>query len=211
MRRFNPARAGRWSVPLLGTATALLIAVAACTPPSGQSVTAPSSSSLPARTTAPPAGLKQVHDPGMVTGTIAGPCRARGQLPDPRCTPGAYDPAVTAAVLCAHGYSTAAYRPPASDTTRFKYGQAYPAYGLPASERTELDHLVSLELGGANDAANLWPEPPPSPNPKDETEGDLRAWVCAAKGATAQDRLTRAQIAIAADWTAALADLGIPA
>ena len=35
-------------------------------------------------------GLKKVHDPGHVTGTIHGHCayRDRGQLPDPRCTPG---------------------------------------------------------------------------------------------------------------------------
>ncbi len=44
-------------------------------------------------------GLKKVHDPGRVTGTIHGHCtyRDHGQLPDPRCTPGSVDPAVTAA------------------------------------------------------------------------------------------------------------------
>ena len=36
-------------------------------------------------------GLKKVHDPGRVTGTIHGRCyyRDHGQLPDPRCTPAA--------------------------------------------------------------------------------------------------------------------------
>jgi len=44
-------------------------------------------------------GLKKVHDPGHVTGTIHGHCsyRDHGQLPDPRCTPGSIDPAVGAA------------------------------------------------------------------------------------------------------------------
>ena len=57
---------------------------------------------------------------------------------------------------------------------------AYPAYGTPQSERTELDHLVPLELGGSNDATNLWPEYPPSPNPKDKVEDALNAAVCEA-------------------------------
>ena len=61
--------------------------------------------------------------------------------------------------------------------------------------RTELDHLVSLELGGSNDASNLWPEAPPSPNPKDEVEGALNSAVC-----DGQVTLAAAQDAIAADW-----------
>jgi hypothetical protein len=44
-------------------------------------------------------GLVAVHDPGRVTGMLIGPCRARdhGMLPDPSCTPGTVDPAVTQA------------------------------------------------------------------------------------------------------------------
>jgi hypothetical protein len=167
-------------------------------------------SSTPAQTPPP----RQAADPGHVTGTLTGPCHYRGapvpnELPDPGCTPGAYDPAVTAAVLCAAGYTTRSYRPPASETTKFKYGQAYPAYGIPASETSELDHLISLELGGSNDAANLWPEPPGVPNPKDSVENQLHRWVCHATGAAAQTRLQEAQAAIAADWTTAEQVLGI--
>ncbi len=104
-----------------------------------------------------------MHDPGRVTGTLAGPCHARdqGRLPDRRCTPGAVDPAVTQAdirsTICSPGYAEGV-RPPESQTEAFKFGQAYPAYGITASTGSELDHLVPLELGGANDAANLWPE-----------------------------------------------------
>ena len=45
--------------------------------------------------------LLRVHDPRRVTGTITGHCtfRDHGQLPDPRCTPGAVDPNVTQANL----------------------------------------------------------------------------------------------------------------
>ena len=147
-----------------------------------------------------------MHDPGQVTGTLTGPCHYRdgGQLPDPRCTPGAYDPVITTAVLCSAGYSTRSYRPPVYQTSRFKYESAYPAYGLASGTRTELDHLVSLELGGSNDASNLWPEQPPTPNPKDAVENELHAAVCAG-----QVKLAAAQRAIARNWTTALQVLGL--
>jgi hypothetical protein len=165
---------------------------------------------IPAASAAP---LQTAHDPGQVTGTLAGPCRYRGTapqyLPDPGCTPGSYDPAVTAAVICAHGFTTRGYRPPEADTERFKFGDAYPAYGVPPGTRTELDHLVPLELGGDNSAANLWPEVPPTPNPKDAVEGALHQWVCAAPASQQQGRLASAQQAIAADWITAEAVLGV--
>ncbi len=156
-------------------------------------------------------GLKKVHDPGRVTGTIHGHCgyRDHGQLPDPRCTPGSIDPAVTQAdirsTICKSGY-TKKVRPPESQTERFKYDVAYPAYRTPGSERTELDHLVPLELGGSNDATNLWPEYPPTPNPKDKVENTLNAAVC-----DGRITLAAAQDAIASDWLTATKKLGIGA
>jgi hypothetical protein len=154
-------------------------------------------------------GLKKVHDPGRVTGTIHGHCNYRdhGQLPDPRCTPGSIDPDVTQAdirsTICKKGW-TNTVRPPESQTERFKYRVAYPAYGTPVSERTELDHLVPLELGGSNDATNLWPEYPPPPNPKDKVENILNAAVCEGRVS-----LTAAQDAIASDWLTAEKKLGL--
>jgi len=156
-------------------------------------------------------GLKKVYDPGRVTGTIHGHCsyRDHGQLPDPRCTPGSIDPAVTQAgirsTICKKGWTTTV-RPPESQTERFKYDVAYPAYGTPQSERTELDHLVPRELGGSNDATNLWPEYPPSPNPKDRVENALNAAVC-----DGRVKLAAAQAAIAADWLTAEKKLGLSA
>ena len=154
-------------------------------------------------------GLKKVHDPGRVTGTIHGHCsyRDHGQLPDPRCTPGSIDPDATQAdirsTICKKGW-TATVRPPEPQTEQFKYHVAYPAYGTPQSERTELDHLVPLELGGSNDATNLWPEYPPTPNPKDKVEDALNAAVCEGRVS-----LTAAQDAIAADWLTAEKNLGL--
>jgi hypothetical protein len=63
---------------------------------------------------------------------------------------------------------------------------------------------VSLELGGSNDATNLWPEVPPSPNPKDQVEDTLHDAVCAG-----QVSLAAAQNAIASDWMTAEARLGL--
>ena len=154
-------------------------------------------------------GLKKVHDPGRVTGTIHGHCayRDRGRLPDRRCTPGSIDPDVTQAdlgsTICKRGW-TRTVRPPESQTERFKYDVAYPAYRTPGSERTELDHLVPLELGGSNDATNLWPEYPPAPNPKDSVENALNAAVCDGRVS-----LTAAQNAIASDWLTAERRLGL--
>ena len=154
-------------------------------------------------------GLKKVHDPGRVTGTLHGHCayRDHGQLPDPRCTPGSIDPAVTQAnirsTICRSGY-TKKVRPSESQTERFKFDVAYPAYSDAKSKRTELDHLVSLELGGSNDATNLWPESPPTPNPKDKVENALNAAVC-----DGRVTLAAAQDAIASDWLTAEAKLGL--
>jgi hypothetical protein len=136
----------------------------------------------------------------------AGSCRATGSglygLPDPGCTPGAIDPAVTQAnlarTICHAGYSESV-RPSESITEREKvaslrsYGDHKPLHAY------EYDHLVSLELGGApNDARNLWPEPGASPNPKDSLEDRLHARVC-----DHQMTLAAAQRAIAQNWVAA--------
>ena len=180
----------------------------------GPTATGPAVSTAPpsadSQTKRPSAGsLRQVHDPGEVTGTIPSSCTYRdgGHLPDPSCTPGAIDPAVTQAnirsTICRSGY-TKTVRPPESETERFKFDQAYPAYGVRHSTRTELDHLVSLELGGANDASNLWPQRPPTPNPKDDVENAVHHAVCSGRVT-----LAAAQQAIASNWTTAETRLGL--
>lgn len=134
-----------------------------------------------------------------------GSCHAIGSglysRPDPRCTPGALNPAVTQATIgqtiCRPGW-TATVRPPESITEPEKrasmvaYGDHRPIWDY------EYDHLVPLELGGAvNDRRNLWPEPSASPNPKDAVENSLRREVC--------DRrlpLAKAQREIASNWVA---------
>jgi hypothetical protein len=198
-------------------AVAAALCLTSCSSAALSALTAPSSSSAAAGAASTagntPASsghaLLRVHDPRRVTGTMPAHCayRNHGQLPDPRCTPGAVDPAVTQgnlrSTICHPGY-TKTVRPSSSQTNKFKFEVAYPAYGDSHSKKTELDHLVSLELGGANDAANLWPESPPTPNPKDKVENALHAAICDGKVT-----LTAAQNAIAANWLTAERKLGL--
>jgi hypothetical protein len=157
---------------------------------------------------APPtrSGLHVVRAPKHVLDDAhlqPGQCHVRetaaGSLPDPACTPGAIDPAVTQSnlrsTICRPGY-TATVRPSASETNRWKR-VAEQAYGVP-DDGEEYDHLVSLELGGANATSNLWPEPGTIPNDKDAVENRLHREVC-----SGQITLAAAQEAIAADWTTA--------
>jgi hypothetical protein len=105
-------------------------------------------------------------------------CHAIGsglyERPDPSCTPGALNPAVTQATIyktiCVAGW-TETVRPPESITEQEK-AASIAAYGDTGSMgEYEYDHFVPLELGGAtNDRRNLWPEPGASPNPKDAVE-----------------------------------------
>jgi hypothetical protein len=76
----------------------------------------------------------------------------------------------------------------------------YAEYGITrhASGQYEVDHFVSLELGGSNDISNLFPEaasPKPGFHEKDMVENYLHDQVCS--GAMT---LQTAQIAIDTNW-----------
>jgi len=82
----------------------------------------------------------------------------RSAEPDRRCSPGAYYSGLTKAVICASEFRTGAIRTvPESEKFQVEreYGMAARRYG----RTIEIDHIVSLELGGSNDIANLFPEP----------------------------------------------------
>jgi hypothetical protein len=161
-----------------------------------------------AATTSGAGHLLAVHDPGKVTYSITvTTCHLEsGPRPDPACTPGAFDPSVTqaniATTICTSGY-TATVRPSTSQTDKAKK-TLYAAYGVPTGTVSELDHLVSLEIGGSNDVANLWPEVGKVPNPKDSVENALHKAVCSGKVT-----LAAAQQAIATNWQTAESVLGI--
>jgi hypothetical protein len=206
-----------WLAPLLAAAFGVTmmagckIVVSAPDPsPVPPSPTGHAAPSAPGPTSGGHRKLARIADEGQVTYSITlTRCRARagGQLPDPRCTPGSVDPAVTQAnidsTICRSGY-TEGVRPPESQTSHAKFDVAYPAYHIPDRDRSELDHLVSLELGGSNDITNLWPEVGPLPNPKDKVENALHRAVC-----DGRVRLAAAQRAIAINWRTAEARLGL--
>lgn len=82
--------------------------------------------------------------------------------PDSLKTPGAPNPDITqdniAESICKKGWSTSSVRPATSVTNRIKT-QTMTAYGFTDPTHYELDHLISLQVGGCPDCvANLWPE-----------------------------------------------------
>ena len=124
-------------------------------------------------------------------------CMAHGGLPDSACTPGAIFPNATQRDICKSGYSRSVRNVPSSEKD-----QVYAEYGIThhSTGQYEVDHLVSLELGGSNDIANLWPEaasPTPGFHEKDKVENYLHDQVCS--GAMS---LQEAQKEIATNWLA---------
>lgn len=131
-------------------------------------------------------------------------------LPDPVCTPGTTNVAVsqanTGSTICRHGW-TATVRPPVAYTESLKTQQMV-AYGDNGPKsRYEEDHLIPLELGGSpTDPRNLWPEPSASPNLKDKVERAANRAVC--RGSMT---LSAAQRAISSNWVAFGVLLGVVA
>jgi hypothetical protein len=126
-------------------------------------------------------------------------CRARRGLPDAACTPGAYYANATKALVCRSGYARQVRNVAQStkDAVYSAYGIAHHFNGATG----EVDHLVSLELGGSNVQANLFPEaasPVPGSHQKDRLENRLHAEVC-----SGQITLRTAQGEIARNWVAA--------
>jgi len=107
--------------------------------------------------------------------------------------------AVTTSDVCVHGYSKKVRDVPIAVKK-----DVYSEYGVTyVRGQDEVDHLVSLELGGSNSVKNLWPEPYNdrsgwSARVKDEEEDKLHELVCAGKLP-----LKEAQEDIATDWIAA--------
>lgn len=58
--------------------------------------------------------------------------------------------------------------------------RVFVAYRIPYEKHAlyELDHLIPRELGGADDVANLWPEPWDDAHAKDKQENALHVAVC---------------------------------
>jgi hypothetical protein len=123
-------------------------------------------------------------------------CR-RAAEPDRRCSPGAYYSGLTKAVICAPSFRTGTIRN-VPQAEKFAVEREYRMAARNYGRAIEIDHIVSLELGGSNDIANLFPEPGSglsSYRVKDQLENRLHDMVCA--GAIP---LSSARRMIARDW-----------
>ena len=125
-------------------------------------------------------------------------CQSSSDLPDPTMTPGATLP-VTTDDICVSGYTKLVRNVPI-DMKR----QVYTEYGITHHHPGdyEVDHLISLELGGSNSLKNLWPQSyktrPWNAHVKDALENELHDEVC-----SGQIALPAAQHEIATNWIAA--------
>ncbi len=198
----------------------LAIAVNACVPTAAvvnpptvqhqtETIPPPASASPPPTDTAWPSSrppptdtsialvISSIPGPGWGRRTKTSDCVAAGGLPDPACTPGDVFPDATRAQVCTAGYSSKVRNVPADEEN-----QVYAEYGIVShtAGQYEVDHLVSLELGGSNDISNLWPEaadPKPGFHEKDQVEDFLHDQVCHGSVTLAQ-----AQEEIATNWLA---------
>ncbi len=147
------------------------------------------------------AAVTPAPTPAPTTGTfIPGPrtktsgCVAHQPLPDAACTPGVI---MTSNMDTICNTTTRGRR----DVTPEMEREAYAAYAVSYPQprgSIELDHLISLELGGDNAVANLWPQfadPKPGFHEKDLVENELHKRVC-----SGQMTLDQARRIIATDW-----------
>ncbi len=87
--------------------------------------------------------------------------------PNAKLTPGAANPAIKqtniAETICRDGWDTASVRD--KTTTPEQKAATYESYGIPRpphdsgeDQECELDHLISIENGGADSIENIWPQ-----------------------------------------------------
>ena len=130
-------------------------------------------------------------------------------VPDPQCTPGGINSTVTVGVIQDPGWRTRCIRD--CQVSQAKKHIAYNWYQIPnpqynsgSNQICELDHLVPLELGGADGMGNIWPQCGPDDaelrnryfKVKDRVENYLADEV-----KSGRIPLDAAQRGIASDWT----------
>ncbi len=134
-------------------------------------------------------------------------------LPDPNCTPGAENPTVTLDVLHNTAFRTGCIRDCATTESQKHvtygwYGLATPPNNTGNNQTCELDHLVPLELGGADTLDNIWPQCGPdgvSLNNRYFKQKDLVENYLTAQVKSGAMDMETARHRIAADWTPFLA------
>jgi hypothetical protein len=120
---------------------------------------------------------------------------AAQSLPNPKLTPGKVR-TTSVREICSPKFRTAKYR----KTTLAQKKAVCHSYGVkncPRYGAMELDHLVPLELGGADDTRNIFVQMAPWYHEKDKLENFLHAAVCSGTMS-----LPAAQQCIAKNWIA---------
>lgn len=115
--------------------------------------------------------------------------------PDPFITPGESFNNIGLDKICTVGYSSSV-----RNVTSSTKDKVFDLYGLNRVRGLyEVDHLISLQLGGTNSIKNLWPQhyftQPWNAKVKDALENHLRRQVCDGKMT-----LEQAQKEISKDW-----------
>ena len=114
--------------------------------------------------------------------------------PDPNMTPGVFISDATVDKICVKGYSSQVRH-----VTDGQKNEVFREYNIQRDgENYEVDHLISLELGGSNDTKNLWPQSYHGiwgARVKDGLENKLHELVCDGKVS-----LRDAQYDISHDW-----------
>ncbi|MBE3561610.1 MAG: HNH endonuclease [Ktedonobacteraceae bacterium] len=188
------------SLALWGVVAALLLVLGGCGTTGGPGSTytiTPAATPTGGNTSTKTAQQGFGPEPNWGVQTKTSGCQANGPIQDKACTPGDIFPDATKEKICVPGYASSV-----RNVSQSLKEKVYASYGVKKRSpgQYEVDHLVSLQLGGSNSIANLWPEPA-SPKPgfheKDRVENYLHDQVC--KGAIS---LKQAQIQIATNWLA---------
>lgn len=146
------------SLKYLSLAAFLFVAVPVACRSSGESSPTPD----PSASAAPSASQSVIDDGGQCIESCA--------VADPKLTPGRL---CTAKDLDFDGLRYPEKVPVCRAAVTAKMKDAVLGSYGPQSEEVVIDHLVPLSLGGANDPANLWPQPVSSVKEKDALEERL--------------------------------------
>ncbi len=136
----------------------------------------------------------------LISMTVIASAQDLPQRPNPALTPGYVNPAATKDNICVQGYTS---QPGIRDVSWETKKKVFDEYKVDyKADKFEIDHLISLELGGSNDIKNLWPQAyntkPLNAHVKDALENKLHYLICNGKA-----DLAAVQHDIAADWTKA--------
>ncbi len=141
-----------------------------------------------------------VKDQPLTIGNVGIGASTDHVVPDRALTPGEVL-SVDVTKICTPGYSRGVRN--VSSAEKAQVAANYKFTG--PSSSVEYDHLISLELGGSNAVANLWPEPIADARVKDRLENRLRTLVCSGKM-----NLANVQLRIAEDWVSLWREIGQP-